>query len=572
MKFSNLNIGTRLGFGFFLVLSLMMALTGCGLAGMSNIQDRLNEITGDNVFKMNLLQDMSVSVHVVATEMGTLVLLSNESEMEPEIRKIADARNKYNAAFDALQKKQESDEGLALLEKIKKAQRETKPVNDSVIELARQNKDEEATALLVKQATPLNHAWQDDLDEAIHLQKRANEVDTAAAAATYEKAKWYMMAMAAAALLLGAFIAWLITRSIVRPVKTAMEIARTVALGDLTSRIEADSKDETGQLLRSLKDMNDNLVNIVSQVRVGTETIASVSSQIASGNLDLSSRTEQQASSLEETASSMEELTSTVRHNVDNARQANQLALNASGIAVRGGVVVAQVVETMGFINESAKKISDIIGVIDGIAFQTNILALNAAVEAARAGEQGRGFAVVASEVRNLAQRSSVAAKDIRVLIADSVEKVETGGLLVSEAGKTMNEIVLGVKQVTEIMAEITAASEEQSAGIQQVNQAINQMDQVTQQNAALVEEAAAAAESLRVQAAGLSGIVSVFRLDGLHSIAAATPVVQAQEFSKQLPHVQRNKATGTSGNLAAARGLVMPSKLATVGDEWTQF
>jgi methyl-accepting chemotaxis protein len=372
--------------------------------------------------------------------------------------------------------------------------------------------------------------------------------------------------------LLGAFIAWLITRSIVRPVKTAMEIARTVALGDLTSRIEADSKDETGQLLRSLKDMNDNLVNIVSQVRVGTETIASVSSQIASGNLDLSSRTEQQASSLEETASSMEELTSTVRHNVDNARQANQLALNASGIAVRGGVVVAQVVETMGFINESAKKISDIIGVIDGIAFQTNILALNAAVEAARAGEQGRGFAVVASEVRNLAQRSSVAAKDIRVLIADSVEKVETGGLLVSEAGKTMNEIVLGVKQVTEIMAEITAASEEQSAGIQQVNQAINQMDQVTQQNAALVEEAAAAAESLRVQAAGLSGIVSVFRLDGLHSIAAATPVVQAQEFSKQLPHVQRNKATGTSGNLAAARGLAVPSKLATVGDEWTQF
>ncbi len=318
-------------------------------------------------------------------------------------------------------------------------------------------------------------------------------------------------ALALAGLLL--VISVVITRSITRPLGKAVRIARTVAAGDLTSSIEVRSTDETGQLLSALKDMNNGLLTIVSKVRNGTDTIAAASTQIASGNLDLAARTEQEASSLEETASAMEQLTGTVKQNAEHARQANALAMSASEVAVKGGAVVSQVVGTMGSINDSAKKIVDIISVIDGIAFQTNILALNAAVEAARAGEQGKGFAVVASEVRQLAQRSASAAREIKDLIADSVDKIDAGAQLVDEAGTTMKEIVTSVKRVTDIMGEITAASQEQSSGIEQVNKAIAQMDEVTQRNAALVEEEAATADALQHQAAELAHIVSIFRL-----------------------------------------------------------
>jgi methyl-accepting chemotaxis protein-1 (serine sensor receptor) len=321
-----------------------------------------------------------------------------------------------------------------------------------------------------------------------------------------------LAAIALLTVIAGALTYWIIG-SVIRPLHHAIEIAQTVASGDLTAQIDVVSKDETGQLLHALKDMNENLVRIVTQVRNGTDAIATGSSEIASGNLDLSSRTEQQASALEETASSMEEITSTVKQNADNAKQANQFAVNASEVAHQGREVVSQVVTTMDAINEASRKIVDIIGVIDGIAFQTNILALNAAVEAARAGEQGRGFAVVATEVRNLAQRSASAAKEIKALIGDSVEKVDAGGRYVAQAGETMDAIMESVKRVTDIMGEITAASQEQSAGIEQVNQAISQMDQVTQQNAALVEEAAAAAGSLQGQADQLSAAVGVFKL-----------------------------------------------------------
>jgi methyl-accepting chemotaxis protein len=292
-----------------------------------------------------------------------------------------------------------------------------------------------------------------------------------------------------AAIVLGVIAAWWITRTITQPINEAVKVAETVSSGDLTSDIQVNSNDETGQLMNALKTMNSNLVNIVGQVRNGTELIATASTQIAAGNQDLSSRTEEQASSLEETASSMEQLTSTVRFNAENARQANELAISASEIASRGGSVVGEVVNTMGSINDSSRKIVDIISVIDGIAFQTNILALNAAVEAARAGEQGRGFAVVASEVRNLAQRSASAAKDIKGLIDDSVQKVQMGSELVDKAGQTMEEIVQSISRVTQIMTQISHASEEQSIGIAQVNDAITQMDQVTQQNAALVKK-----------------------------------------------------------------------------------
>ncbi|MES2297995.1 MAG: methyl-accepting chemotaxis protein [Pseudomonadota bacterium] len=321
------------------------------------------------------------------------------------------------------------------------------------------------------------------------------------------------------------FMVWLV-RSITGPLNEAVGIAQTVASGDLSAHIEVTSTDEIGTLLLALKNMHDSLAEIVGKVRAGTEAIAFASNEISTGNMDLSARTEQQASSLEETASSMEELTSTVKQNGDNANQASKLASNASDVAVRGGEAVAQVIHTMGSINESSKKIVDIIGVIDGIAFQTNILALNAAVEAARAGEQGRGFAVVASEVRNLAQRSAAAAKEIKALIGDSVERVEAGSKLVGNAGTTMDEVVDSVKRVTAIIAEIAVASGEQNAGIDQINDAISQMDSVTQQNAALVEEAAAAAEAMKQQAESLAHAVSVFKID--ESKMAAAPAARS--------------------------------------------
>ena len=388
---------------------------------------------------------------------------------------------------------------------------------------------------------------------------------------TYQSTRMLMLVLAALALASGLVIAWLTTRSITQPINQAVKIAQTVAAGDLTSQFEITSANETGLLLRALSDMNASLVKIVGEVRTGTETIATASGQIASGNLELSSRTEEQAASLEETASSMEELTATVKQNVDNARQANQLAVTASDVAVKGGLVVSQVVDTMGSINDSAKKIVDIIAVIDRIAFQTNILALNAAVEAARAGEQGRGFAVVASEVRSLAQRSAAAAKEIKTLIGDSVEKVDAGSKLVAEAGSTMGEIVNSVKLVTDIMAELMAASLEQSAGIEQINQAVSQMDEVTQQNAALVEEAAAAAASMREQAGQLAQTVAVFKLNHTQSGSAATgarsaPRTASLPVRRQLPA----SSVCTSARIPAIKR-IQPSHNSNAS-EWDTF
>jgi methyl-accepting chemotaxis protein len=323
-----------------------------------------------------------------------------------------------------------------------------------------------------------------------------------------------MWGIGAVSLVLVALVAWLITRSITRPINNAVDIAETVAAGDLTVRIDAASKDETGRLLRALKNMSENLSGMVGSIRVGTDAIASASHQIAAGNQDLSSRTEQQAGSLEETASAMEQLTGTVKQNADNAAQASSLASNASDVAFEGGEVVSEVVHTMAGIKESSKKIVEIIGVIDGIAFQTNILALNAAVEAARAGEQGRGFAVVATEVRSLAQRSAAAAKEIKALINDSVDKIDSGAALVDQAGNTMQAIVKSVKQVADIIGEISAASTQQTTGIEEINQAIRQMDDGTQQNASLVEQAAAASEAMQQQASHLAQVVGAFQLE----------------------------------------------------------
>jgi len=421
------------------------------------------------------------------------------------------------------------DKDKGLLAADRKALVDYKTLSEKVLALANVYKNDEARDLLLENQPVLAR-----LDAAFDAHRQYNAElgktgsDDAAATLKHSNIVSVMIALATIAGVAG--MGLILVRKLIRSLSEAVKIAQAVAAGDLTSRIDVNTTDETGQLLQALKDMSGNLQHIVDQVRVGTDTVATASSQIASGNLDLSSRTEQQASSLEETAASMEELTSTVKQNADNARQANQLAESASDVALKGGAVVSQVVDTMSAINTSSRKIVDIIGVIDGIAFQTNILALNAAVEAARAGEQGRGFAVVASEVRNLAQRSAAAAKEIKELIGDSVDKVDVGAKLVDQAGATMQEIVASIKRVTDVMSEITAASQEQSAGIEQVNQAISQMDQVTQQNAALVEEAAAAAASLQSQAENLSQVVSVFKLSGTHVV---TSVALARSLSR---------------------------------------
>mgnify|MGYP001588536867 CR=1 FL=1 len=409
----------------------------------------------------------------------------------------------------------------------------------------------------------------------IELQRNEAAREYVEAQSNYENVFMISSSLVTLGVLLAVIFGFLLIRAIVTPLNEAITVANAVASGDLTSHINVNSTNETGRLLQALKTMNDNLVDLVGKVRMGTDQIATASSEIASGNLDLSQRTEEQASSLEETASSMEELTSTVRQNADNARQANQLAAGASEVAVKGGAVVGQVVQTMSSINASSKKIVDIISVIDGIAFQTNILALNAAVEAARAGEQGRGFAVVATEVRTLAQRSAAAAKEIKELISDSVSKVEDGTKLVDEAGATMDEIVSAVKRVTDIMAEISAASQEQSSGIEQVNQAVTQMDEVTQQNAALVEEAAAAAESMQDQAQALTQAVSTFKLSGGSSHITATPVRRSNRPANVAKLPNRGPATRKiAASSEAGSASSQPRKVASGGGEgdWEEF
>ncbi|MDO9115760.1 MAG: methyl-accepting chemotaxis protein, partial [Polaromonas sp.] len=496
MNISNLKIGTRLSLGFGVVLCVVVAVVALGYKQLGLLNHDTDLIVHEQYPKIALVNTVIENLGAASQSSRNALLVSDAQAVKAELGIIVEVQQVTLQALDKLDKSLSTATERELLATIMEARAKYVSRQQGFIKAVSDGKVDEAKAVLLGELGPLQVAYLSALKKMDKHQEGLMEEAGKEAAATYVLARIEMIGLGVAAILIGLGLAFWITRSITRPINIAVQVAQTVAAGNLTSQIEVTSKDETGQLMQALKDMNDSLAKVVGEVRSGTDTIATASSQIAAGNHDLSSRTEEQASSLEETAASMEELTSTVKQNADNARQANQLAVTASGVAVRGGSSVAEVMGTMSAINASSRKIVDIIGVIDGIAFQTNILALNAAVEAARAGEQGRGFAVVAAEVRNLAQRSATAAKEIKGLIDDSVGKVEQGSKQVAEAGKTMDEIVDSVKRVTDIMGEITVASQEQTQGIEQINQAITQMDQVTQQNAALVEEAAAAASS----------------------------------------------------------------------------
>ena len=525
----NMKLGLRLGVGFGTTLILMLVLGAIGYQRLGDLNQEIKDATNIEFPKTVQANNVIDAVNSIARHLRNAFIYSG-AEQQQSIDSIPTERKVINENLEKLDKSIASVKGREMLKKVHETRAAYVVDQDKFLELLKADKKAEIVALMQGALRKSQTEYIKAVNELVDFQTDYMTADGKASGLMAEAAQRMMLILSAVAALATVFFAWFITRSITVPLNLAVQVAQKVAAGDLTSNIEVMSKDETGALTLALKDMNDSLKKIVGEVRSGTEAIGSGTKQIASGNADLSQRTEEQASSLEETASSMEELTSTVKQNAENAKQANQLAMGASTVAVKGGQVVSEVVTTMSSINESSKKIVDIIGVIDGIAFQTNILALNAAVEAARAGEQGRGFAVVASEVRNLAQRSAAAAKEIKALIGDSVDKVGAGTKLVDEAGKTMEEIVNSVKRVTDIMSEITAASQEQSAGIEQVNQAITQMDEVTQQNAALVEEAAAAAESLEEQAQNLQAAVAIFNIGG-HTVAAhSQPSVRKTE------------------------------------------
>jgi len=513
-SFYDLKIATKLISTFCVILALVFVLGVFALVQLYRVNTAASQIAHSWLPSIRTLSQLKIAAARTRSFEQQHLLAVNDTEY-PDIEKNA---SEQIALLQQARKTYEnyisSAEERALYGELNQTIDAFLAEHSPIITLSHQDKNEQARTLLRGDSTRLYIKLINQAEKLMDLNDNGANNANELADAVYSNSRIWIITLLLVCISTGLLLALWISRLIAQPLGEALRVARLVADGDLSSRIPTGANDETGQLLTALKTMNDNLSSIVGKVRQGTDTISTASDEIASGNMDLSSRTEQQAGSLEETASAMEQLTSTVKQNADNARQANQLAVSASAVAVQGGNVVGQVVETMGSINESSKKIVDIITVIDGIAFQTNILALNAAVEAARAGEQGRGFAVVASEVRSLAQRSSTAAKEIKLLIDDSVAKVDIGSKLVEQAGSTMGEVVSSVKQVTDIVGEISAATQEQSAGLEEINKAIAQMDEVTQQNAALVEQSAAAAQSLREQAAHLSQTVTVFKLD----------------------------------------------------------
>ena len=518
MNLRSFNIGTRLGAGFGTLLLVAGALlAGVTLTGNLSRQAQVQQANavGERAELVASLQIELLRSAVAARNMGLQTTVEAVQRDEAAAKK---HRATYLAGKQKLDAPDLGADEKALITKLGEIDREMDARFKEAVDLAATFNAEQAAVVITKKIDPLLNQATAELARLIELDKARAAQVAAEADRQVMQTQWAVLAVAAALLVGAVAFAWRLTRSITAPLREAEQAAVRVAAGDLDFQMQVDGKDEAARLLGALQEMRGSLAGVVSGVRQNSESVATASQQIAQGNNDLSMRTEQQASALQQTAASMEELGTAVRHNADNAVEANRLAQGAAEVAVRGGTVVHQVVETMKAINDSSKKIADIIGTIDGIAFQTNILALNAAVEAARAGEQGRGFAVVASEVRSLAQRSAGAAKEIKSLISTSVERVDQGQALVDAAGSTMSEIVTAIQRVTEIVGEISHASTEQSSGVAQVGQAVTQMDQSTQQNAALVEQSAAAAESLQLQARQLVEAVAVFKLGQQHA------------------------------------------------------
>ena len=570
MTISNLKIGIKLTLGFGVIVLLILALSIASLLQTRSIGDVIKSQNDIRTQKLERLYVAREALDQTGIAARNAFIFKADADAGKELDILDRQKAIYLKALNELAPMMTGDaeftrvrEGLLAMAK--------------ELERPRQYRDaqkmEAYGEFLVKECSPLRRQIVEDIDVLIKSVQRIVDAESVLAAQTVEHSQNFAFIISSIAILLSILIGAILTKSLLRQLGGEPSdiscIARQIANGDLETYIASKANDRSSVMF-AMKEMRDSLVRIVSEVRNGTEAIASVSSQIASGNMDLSSRTELQAQSLAKTASSMEQLTSTVTRNADSARQANQLAASASSVATRGGAVVAQVVDTMGVINDSAKQIVDIISVIDNIAFQTNILALNAAVEAARAGEQGRGFAVVATEVRNLAQRSASAAKEIKILIGDSVEKVEAGSKLVAEAGSTMDDVVDSVKLVTDMMAEISAAGEEQRVGIEQVNQAINQMEEVTQRNATLVQQAAASADSLHQQADSLAHTVSVFKL-AQRTLAAPPRMVRTAGVMPAT--VQPALAATRPGSSKVRAAGVMQTKAAAASTgEWEKF
>jgi methyl-accepting chemotaxis protein len=558
MNVREYKIGTRLGFGFGIILLILVGTVL--LTNVLNYRNKSALMTGLDLAgaKESQAQSMKSAMLETGIAMRNIGLQSDVSLMQKEEEKVKANRARYDAARTKLQSLGLNDAEKKVVNDITALQTDVDAAFKEAMGQIMAFNAEGAAKVIAGRIDPLQQQTLAALNKLVDLQQAAVADFKESSNKADRNLTLWMVVLAAVAVGVGILCALVITKSITRPLSGAVEVAQKVAAGELTSQVTVEGKDETSELLQALKDMNESLAKTVGMVRTSTDTITTASQEIATGNADLSARTESQASSLEETAASMENLTSTVKQNADNARQANQLAVSASSVAEKGGQVVSQVVDTMGSIKQSSTKIVDIIGVIDGIAFQTNILALNAAVEAARAGEQGRGFAVVATEVRNLAQRSSAAAKEIKALIDDSVEKVDSGTKLVVRAGDTMSDVVASVKQVSDIVAEISAATSEQNAGIAQVHQSITSMDQVTQQNAALVEQTAAASQALQDQAEVLARAVSAFRIGAAHLKA---------------PPVLRNASSPAASTAVAVRPARQRKVAsATAGDEWEQF
>jgi methyl-accepting chemotaxis protein-1 (serine sensor receptor) len=580
--FANLTIRTRL-IGTMALLGVLIIFIGVkGIFALHTSNNVLKDVYSNSMVSMKAIYEAQIQIDRARLSLDRVA-------MAPDAANVAETIKRSQDFVDASDKFWKSYYSLPFGEGEKALADQVAAQRDALIKDGLQNavkaltsKDKaEIDRLMLSEVTRLFRLYTDSSEKLSSYQLKATAAQYEASQAEYQRN--FMMAVAAiiVGIILAGVSGTLLLRAVMVPLNQAIGHFQAMAQGNLANHIELDRKDEMGKMMEGLQQMQERLSGTVRSVREGSDAIATASSEIAAGNLDLSRRTEQQAASLEETASSLEELTSTVRQNSDNARQANTLASSASDIAVKGGELVTRVIDTMGSITQSSDKIADIIGVIDGIAFQTNILALNAAVEAARAGEQGRGFAVVATEVRNLAQRSAAAAKDIKALITDSVEKVGSGSALVNEAGTTMEEIVTSVRRVTDIISEISSAGREQEVGIEQINTAVAEMDTVTQQNAALVEQAAAASQAMQEQAVKLAEMVAVFQVEGSNIAArktasapqatarTAAAAAPARKPALKLATKPAPRATPASPKPAAAAPRKAPAENS---QEWEEF